>query len=89
MQNGKLLTYSVQAGKGHIEDSETEKRIKAAINSGELRGTIKAKNDKIPEGPDKWLGVFTVTEPTEGLRKYVGHNESWIFTQKHELGTKQ
>ena len=52
---------------------EAYKRIIAAIKSGDIRGMV----------TDESTG--TVTEPTQGLRKYVEENESWIFTEKQEF----
>jgi hypothetical protein len=59
---------------------DTHKRIIEEIKKGNIRGTnlsIDTPDDKDP--------LYSVTEPTEGLRKYVEENEAWIFTEKKEL----
>ena len=69
-----LETANLQPSSQQPRTNEIEK----AIESGNLRGKV--------EGEDK--DKITVTEPTEGLRKYVEDNDSWIFTEKIEY-TKQ
>ncbi len=44
-------------------------KLRDAIDKGEIRGV----DHSVP------------AEPTEGLRKYVKDNESWIFTEKNEF----
>jgi hypothetical protein len=50
--------------------------FKNAVVSGDLRGTV------VDAGGEKKV---TVTESTNGLRKYVKNNDSWLFTDEEEF----
>ncbi len=79
-----ILKYKVKGDKliEYLPGKEADGRLATAVKNGDIRGRI--------EGDDKSLGGpnIVITEPTEGLRKYVQDNDSWIYTEKHEM-TKQ
>ena len=70
-----VFKYKIRNGKFMVyaEGSQSVYKIKAAIKNGDIRGRVDS-------------GI--VTEPTEGVRKFIEENESWIFTEKHELTRK-
>jgi len=68
-----IVKYKVKGNTLIEYEFNAQKRLKAAIKRGDVRGTTDEGNSNL------------ITEPTEGLRKYVNDNESWLFTEKHEM----
>lgn len=75
-----ILKYKVRDGKliEYYPGNGATVRLAAAVKNGDIRGRIEG-DDTLIDGPD-----VIITEPTEGLRKYVQENEAWIYTEKME-----
>ena len=65
--------YQIENGKfvRYYTSGEARERIRAAIKNGEIHGTTDGDQ-------------CAITEPTEGLRKYIKENGAWLFTEKQE-----
>jgi hypothetical protein len=75
-----IFKYKLRDGKllVYFPDGKAEKRLSKAVLDGDIRG-------KVEKGI---LEITKLTESTEGLRKFIAENESWMFTEKVELAKR-